>query len=83
VIDEGDDEDEVEYEEGLPVEHLQVEGLVEEVEPETQEGRIEEAVDLGLSLEGGVLVLQLEQVSEVQTRARGRRGLLLFRTLQR
>lgn len=53
------------------------------MEPEAQKGRIEEAVDLGLRLERGVLVLQLEQVPEVQAGASGCGGLLLFRTLQR
>ncbi len=66
MIDECDHEDEVKYYEGLPVEHLHVEGVVEEVEPEAEEGRIQEAVDLGLRLERGVLVLELEQVPEVQ-----------------
>ena len=77
MVDEGDDEYEVKYNESLPVEHLHVEGVVQEVEPEAQEGRIQEAVDLGLRLEGGVLVLQLEKLPEVQgacgcVRGRGR-----------
>ena len=66
MIDEGDHEYEIKYYEGLPVEHLHVEGVVQEVEPETEQGRIQEAVDLGLRLEGGVLVLQLEKLPEVQ-----------------
>jgi hypothetical protein len=36
VVDEGDHEYEVKYNEGLPVEHLHVEGVVQEVEPETE-----------------------------------------------
>ena len=80
MIDECDHEYEVEYHEGLPVEHLHVEGVVQEVEPETEQGRIQEAVDLGLRLEGGVLVLELEKVPEVQGASGGRvrgRGRLL------
>ena len=78
MIDERDHEYKVKYHEGLPVKHLHVEGVVQEVEPETEQGRIQEAVDLGLCLEGGVLVLQLEKVPEVQgacgsgVRGRGR-----------
>ena len=66
MIDERYHEYEVKYDEGLPVEHRHVEGVVQEVKPEPQDGRIQEAVDLGLRLEGGVLVLELEQVPEVQ-----------------
>ena len=81
MIDERDHEYEVKYHEGLPVEHLHVVGVVQEVEPEAQQGRIQEAVDLGLRLEGGVLVLELEKVPEVQGasgRVRGRGRLLLI-----
>lgn len=74
MIDECDHEYEVKYHKCLPVEHLHVEGVVQEVEPEAEQGRIQEAVDLGLRLEGGVLVLQLEKVPEVQGAASGGRG---------
>ena len=79
MIDEGDDEDEVKYYEGLPVEHLHVKLVVQEVEPEAQESRIQEAVDLRLRLKGGMLVLQLEKLPEVQGAAgRGCGRLLLI-----
>jgi hypothetical protein len=34
VIDKGDDENEVEDEEGLPIKELKVEGVIQKVEPE-------------------------------------------------
>jgi len=51
VVDQRDDEREVKDEEGLPIKELKVERVVQKVEPEAQQGRIEEAINLALSFE--------------------------------